>query len=571
MSNLKILVVDDEARMRKLVRDFLVKKEYIVLEAENGEQALEIFEEEEDISLIILDVMMPKLDGWQVCKSIRKESKVPIIMLTAKSEEQDETGYVTFTNLSTPGQTVIDGGNITSNSISVSQFTSTAQGALAANATTKMQYYLSTSSSSATGGSWSDTVPTWASGKYVWTREATTVTLASGSTTTNYSTAVYDKNLTTALSTATSASSAASAAQTTANGANAGEHLVYISKPSGTTTVSAPSAWVTDATGSQNTWTIKRPEYNSSYPVLFVATQRITVGGTVTCTTPLVDQTTTVIDGGHITTGTIDAGVVNVTNINASNITTGTMSANKISGGTLTLGGLNNTNGTLVIKDASNNTTGTIDNTGATINGNFVSKGETAQNHYPTTQSMADGEIESSVNINGTDYTLFQSNITEWMGGCASNIYVSSTSGYHATIAPHSITCGDPDYELELSKAGAQYEKFIGGVYNSTLWKLTDSGDLSVAGTINSIGIEQFNITAGSSKTVTLANATAHYFVVAGSTSNHRTTIIAYATTAGAVSYTMTPSASSITVTTGTNFITIAVSGYFVKVMHFTF
>lgn len=90
MGNLKILVVDDEARMRKLVRDFLVKKEYIVVEAENGEQALEIFEEEEDISLIILDIMMPKLDGWQVCKAVRRESKVPIIMLTAKSEEQDE-------------------------------------------------------------------------------------------------------------------------------------------------------------------------------------------------------------------------------------------------------------------------------------------------------------------------------------------------------------------------------------------------------------------------------------------------------------------------------------------------
>ena len=90
MGNLKILVVDDEARMRKLVRDFLVKKEYIVVEAENGEQALKIFEEEEDISLIILDIMMPKLDGWQVCKAIRRESKVPIIMLTAKSEEQDE-------------------------------------------------------------------------------------------------------------------------------------------------------------------------------------------------------------------------------------------------------------------------------------------------------------------------------------------------------------------------------------------------------------------------------------------------------------------------------------------------
>lgn len=90
MNKLKILVVDDETRMRKLVRDFLVKKDYLVVEAENGEQALDIFEEDGDISLIILDIMMPKLDGWQVCKAIRRESKVPIIMLTAKSEEQDE-------------------------------------------------------------------------------------------------------------------------------------------------------------------------------------------------------------------------------------------------------------------------------------------------------------------------------------------------------------------------------------------------------------------------------------------------------------------------------------------------
>ena len=90
MGKLKILVVDDEARMRKLVRDFLVKKEYEVIEAENGEQALEFFETQEDIALIILDIMMPKVDGWQVCKTIRKDSKVPIIMLTAKSEEHDE-------------------------------------------------------------------------------------------------------------------------------------------------------------------------------------------------------------------------------------------------------------------------------------------------------------------------------------------------------------------------------------------------------------------------------------------------------------------------------------------------
>ncbi len=90
MGNLKILVVDDESRMRKLVKDFLVKKDYTVVEAANGEEALDIFYEQNDISLILLDVMMPKLDGWQVCREIRRESKVPIIMLTAKSEEQDE-------------------------------------------------------------------------------------------------------------------------------------------------------------------------------------------------------------------------------------------------------------------------------------------------------------------------------------------------------------------------------------------------------------------------------------------------------------------------------------------------
>lgn len=109
------------------------------------------------------------------------------------------------------------------------------------------------------------------------------------------------------------------------NGANQQEQLVYISKASGTTTQSKPSAWVTNTTGNQNTWTLKRPVYNSSYPVLFVATQRKAVDGTVTCTTPTIDQTTTVIDGGHITTGTIDASVVNVTNIDASNITTGAL------------------------------------------------------------------------------------------------------------------------------------------------------------------------------------------------------------------------------------------------------
>ncbi|MBR1671068.1 MAG: response regulator transcription factor [Butyrivibrio sp.] len=90
MEDLKILVVDDESRMRKLVRDFLNKDGYIVIEAGDGQEALDIFYADKDISLIILDVMMPGRDGWEVTREIRQTSKVPIIMLTAKSEERDE-------------------------------------------------------------------------------------------------------------------------------------------------------------------------------------------------------------------------------------------------------------------------------------------------------------------------------------------------------------------------------------------------------------------------------------------------------------------------------------------------
>ena len=93
MSKLKILVVDDESRMRKLVKDFLVKQNYEVLEAGDGSEALDIFFEDKDIALIILDVMMPKMDGWQVCREIRNYSKVPIIMLTARTDEEDNLEY----------------------------------------------------------------------------------------------------------------------------------------------------------------------------------------------------------------------------------------------------------------------------------------------------------------------------------------------------------------------------------------------------------------------------------------------------------------------------------------------
>ena len=90
MSKLKIQVVDDESRMRKLVRDFLVKQDYEVLEAGDGEVAMDVFYHNKDIALLILDVMMPRMDGWEVCREIRAESKVPIIMLTAKGDERDE-------------------------------------------------------------------------------------------------------------------------------------------------------------------------------------------------------------------------------------------------------------------------------------------------------------------------------------------------------------------------------------------------------------------------------------------------------------------------------------------------
>ena len=90
MAAQKILVVDDEARMRKLVADFLAKEGFEVLEAEDGEKAMDLFYADKDIALVILDVMMPKMDGWQVLREMRESSQVPVIMLTARSDEKDE-------------------------------------------------------------------------------------------------------------------------------------------------------------------------------------------------------------------------------------------------------------------------------------------------------------------------------------------------------------------------------------------------------------------------------------------------------------------------------------------------
>ena len=192
--------------------------------------------------------------------------------ITIQANKVNLTGYVTFTNLSTDGQTSISGGNITTGTISADR-------------------------------------------------------IAAGSLSISKLDSATQNTITTAASDASTALSNAATAQSTAESANSQEQLIYISRVSGTTTQSATTTWITDTTGNQNTWTIKRPTYNSSYPVLFVATQRKNVAGTVTCTTPQIDNTTTVIDGGHITTGTIDASVVNVSNINADNIKTGTLKA----------------------------------------------------------------------------------------------------------------------------------------------------------------------------------------------------------------------------------------------------
>lgn len=216
----------------------------------------------------------------------------------------------------------IDAGNITSGyisadrinagTISINKLTNDAKSSIITGTTVVTQYYLSTSSDSATGGSWQNTVPTWSAGKYIWTREATSKTYASGTTQTTYQPSQngrYDVALTTALSTGSTAASVA-------GNANYREQTIYKSAANGTTSMSGTTTWVTSTSNAQNAWTTRRPTYNTSYPVLFVATQRQTMGNssgnTCTCTTPVIDETTTVIDGGRIIANSVTADQINV-------------------------------------------------------------------------------------------------------------------------------------------------------------------------------------------------------------------------------------------------------------------
>lgn len=278
----------------------------------------------------------------------------------------------------------------------------------------KTQYYLSTSSSSASGSTWGDSIPAWIEGRYLWTRVATTTTPISGTSTTTYTPSVngaYDRNLTTALSTSSTAASNAetalanaSAAQGTASAAAYREQTVYISKASGTSTIGTITTWVTDTSGNQNTWTTKRPVYSTSYPVLFVALQRQTMaqsgGYDCSCTAPVVDQTTTVIDGGHITTGSIDAGLITSGRLDCGYLTVTNLSASSIYGGTLRLGGASNIYGILQIVNQSGVVVGEWNRNGIIVKSGTIQDASGTHSWNLSTGAMNIGGIFTST---GTD------------------------------------------------------------------------------------------------------------------------------------------------------------------------
>lgn len=309
-------------------------------------------------------------------------------------------------NMITTG--TLDANRISSNSISIQQLTQEARSNLVASTTVKDQFYLSTSSAEPVGGQWQDTQPTWTGTGYIWTRVETSVTTANGTTTTAHSVPVYDSVLTEAVSQASAASRQASSAAAAVGGANYQEQRIYISKASGTSSVPANTVWVTNTAGTQNTWTTTRPAYNTTYPVLFTAVQRQTVtqsgGTTCSCTTPVVDQTTTVIDGGHITTGSIDAG----------RITTGQLSADRIYAGTirdvtgtnywnLDTGVFHMTSGEIDIGNFEVSRSGYLVCTGAEINGSF--KTSVTRSFGTVTTDFSEGIITYKIG-NNTIYTI---------------------------------------------------------------------------------------------------------------------------------------------------------------------
>ena len=239
--------------------------------------------------------------------STRIDQRLDKITLAVSSSEGSSTFTIKDDNVTLDTKTLnltVAAANI-SGKLTVGQL---ANGSVVISSTTEQQYYLSTSSSSATGGSWSNKMPTWSTGKYVWTRSKTTNTMNDNTTKISYSPSVngvYDSSLTEVMETAEAAQGV--------SGATSAQQVIYKSVASGLP--EATTTWITNTTGNQNVWTLKRPTYNGNYPALYIATQTKTLGGTITCTDPMLDTTTTVIDGSHITTGTIAAERIDAANL----------------------------------------------------------------------------------------------------------------------------------------------------------------------------------------------------------------------------------------------------------------
>ena len=353
----------------------------------------------------------------------------------------------------------ITASKIKAGEITLDKLTAGAKSNIATSSYSETEYYLSTSDSSATGGNWSTTVPTWASGKYIWTREKTVVSYADGTTSsTTYrpsQNGSYDKNLTNALSTA-------SGAQTSANSASKKEQLIYCSKASGTSSLNAPTSWITDTTGGQNKWTTRRPEYNSSYPVLFIATQRQFVDNSVTCTTPVIDQTTTVIDGGRIITGSVTATQIAANTISVSKLT----------------GSISNGNWVIDLDD------GTFSI--GSISANKITAGEISAAVTATDFTMKGGKFQVDAGSNSTNY-----------------IYLKESTGNKREL---NITAGG----INFSNANNNYVLIdaTAGLY------LRDSGGLKTA-SISPGGVAEFK-TIKATTLATLPSTTATSLTVNG-------------------------------------------------------
>lgn len=248
---------------------------------------------------------------WESGKYIWKRIKTVKTTVSGQSSTayQPSSNGEYDSNLTNALSTATSADGKATNAATAAATAQTAANGAASSVVTTKQYYLSTSDTETTGGTWVDYIPSWSSNKKIWTRYKTVITTVDGTELSPEYTpenGEYDVELTTSLVYANGARNMASDLN---NNATFKIQSIYISKPSGTSTsdITLPTRWITENGDLQNTWTIKRPTYNSSYPILFIATQKKTPSGSTSSYDLMIDDTTTIIDGGHITTGTIQS------------------------------------------------------------------------------------------------------------------------------------------------------------------------------------------------------------------------------------------------------------------------